>query len=314
MPALTFSSIKPIQSLVESCVENLAKAGITILRTKPIPYAAQIFLISDETEGLINIYFSQKKGITIVDCSRNAVSAGAIAVLRGEAVDKAAVTSANQAEAGFTTWIGTDESGKGDLFGPLVVAGFVTTRAMVAELEAMGVADSKTLTSTNIHYIGKTLYARFPGHINVVAPSLVAYNKLYDSFKNLNKLLAWGHARIIENLLTAWQREGGLTIDGAVADQFGNESYIRNALPSMKKIALVQRHGGESNIGVAAASIIARFTFEQKMQALRNEFGLKFPFGVNRQVKAIGSEFIRKYGRERLGEVAKLHFKTAREI
>jgi ribonuclease HIII len=176
------------------------------------------------------------------------------------------------------------------------------------------VADSKKLTSPKIAEIAATLHKKYPGHIAVVAPSVAKYNELYLKFANLNRLLAWGHARVIENLLASWPKDKGMEIDGAVADQFGDERYIKNALESMKSINLIQRPKGESNIGVAAASIIARDCFEKRMAQLGHQFGMKFPFGVSPKVIATAHQFVKQYGKARMHEVAKIHFKTYREI
>jgi ribonuclease HIII len=311
---MKYSDIAIIDTLVAGKKTQFEAVGITVIKVKLIPYGTQMWLLGAGNDGLINIYYSQKKGLSFVDCSRNAVSGAMISILKGLPVESASLNGVNQAEEAFKIWIGSDESGKGDFFGPLVVAGFVTTREMVPELESLGVIDSKKLESGQIHEIGHILTDRYAGHIEVVAPSVTKYNELYCSFGNLNKLLAWGHARIIENLMIAWKRDNSIEIDGAVADQFGDERYIRDALPSMKSIALVQRHRGESNIGVAAASIIARYTFEKMMRRMRTEFGVEFPFGASPSVKKAARQFVVKYGRERMGEVAKLHFRTSREV
>lgn len=213
------------------------------------------------------------------------------------------------------TYIGTDESGKGDYFGPLVIAGVLVTDETVPKLAALGVMDSKKLTPKDITELARQI-------MEVVGEEAVAvvemgpkkYNELYDKFKssgkNLNHLLAWGHARVIENLLG-----GHPDCLQAVADQFGSEHYIKSQLQEKgKQIKLYQTPRAEANIGVAAASIVARHKFVSKMNRLSNEFGVMLPFGASPQVKVAARKFIQAHGRENLEQVAKLHFKTTQEL
>jgi len=144
---------------------------------------------------------------------------------------------------------------------------------------------------------------------SVVSISNAKYNELYSNFKNLNKLLAWGHARVIENILEKQPCEY------ALSDKFGDESLIKNALlKNGRTIKLDQRVRAESDIAVAAASVLARATFVQKMKQMENFYGLEIPKGCNIQVKTAARKFTKKYGRERLVEVCKTHFKTYNEI
>jgi len=212
-------------------------------------------------------------------------------------------------------YIGTDESGKGDYFGPLVIAGVMVTEKTIPILAEMGVMDSKKLTPKAIQDLATDI-ARIVGAdaYSVVEIGPAKYNQLYDSFKqrrrNLNHLLAWGHARVIENLLGT-----NPECTQAVADQFGSEHYIRSQLQEKGQgITLHQTPRAEANTGVAAASILARNRFVQKLEKLSQQFGLTLPPGASAQVKAQARKFVTTHGRERLGEVAKLHFKTTQDL
>lgn len=309
---IVFSDIKPIQSIIIDKMLEINRAGIMVYLKKTIPYGTQLNLEGQGENGLINIYYSKKKGLSFIDCSKNSTSAKTIATLYGKAlreIDDSRI-DINEREKALNVWIGTDESGKGDFFGPLVAAGFLMRRDMEKELRALGVADSKKLSSYRIKKIASILNEKYSKHISIVAPSNVKYNQLYESFKNLNKFLAWGHARVIENLVRKWQGK----IDGVVSDQFGNEQYIRNALSSMKNLNLIQRPYGESNIAVAAASIIARDTFEKKIALIRKECGMKIPFGAGPEVINAAKQFAGKNGKESLINIAKIHFKTFKQI
>lgn len=204
-------------------------------------------------------------------------------------------------------YIGTDESGKGDFFGPLVVAGVMINEKNRPIFEDLGIKDSKTLKDEQM--IKMAVQIQKHSVYSVISISNSKYNELYSKFKNLNKLLAWGHARVIENILEKADCEY------ALSDKFGDESLIKNALMKHgKTINLEQRVRAESDIAVAAASVLARATFVQKMKSMENYYGCKFPKGCNNIVKTASKEFIQKYGKERLIEVCKAHFKTYNEI
>ena len=121
--------------------------------------------------------------------------------------------------------------------------------------------------------------------------------------------MAWGHARAIENILEH------NTCEYALSDKFGDESLIKSALmKNGQSIRLEQMCKAESDISVAAASVLARATFVEKMEAMEQTYGLKFQKGCSGLVKDVAAEFIKKYGKERLKEVCKAHFKTYNEV
>ncbi|MCE3234659.1 MAG: ribonuclease [Vampirovibrio sp.] len=213
------------------------------------------------------------------------------------------------------TYIGTDESGKGDYFGPLVVAGVLVTDQTAAILTELGVMDSKKLTDARIGGMyQKILQVVGEDAVSVVEMGPAKYNQLYDRFKqsgkNLNHLLAWGHATAIENLLTAFP-----DCSQAIADQFGDERYILSQLKDKGKgITLHQTPRAEANVGVAAASIVARYRFTGKLKQLAARYGITLPLGAGPQVKLAAKQFVEQHGRPALAEVAKLHFKTTQEL
>lgn len=307
-----FSDREPIQSLIENTLLEINRAGIMVHLKKMIPYGTQLFLEGQEVDGLINVYFSEKKGLSFVDCSNNSTSSKVIDILRG--TTQGTKKDISESERKLNAWIGTDESGKGDFFGPLVVAGFFITRDIESDILQLGVTDSKNLSSRQIQSIAGKLRKKYHEHISIVAPSNARYNELYKKIGNLNKLLAWGHARAIENLVQNWQNEKNMSVDGVVSDQFGNEQYIRNALSSMKRLNLIQRPRGESNSAVAAASIIARDTFTKHITRIQKECGMKIPFGAGPEVLKAAKQFALKNGKEKLVNIAKIHFKTFKQI
>ena len=211
--------------------------------------------------------------------------------------------------------IGVDESGKGDFFGPLVVAGVFLNRAAIDSLRGSGVRDSKTVTSDKrIFELAKLIRQTSGCIVKIVPIGPQAYNKLLVEMRNVNKMLAWGHARVIENVLEALEASGE-ECKRAVADQFGDKRLIENALLKRgRSIQLVQRHKAESDLAVAAASIIARDEFVRRLAALSKEYSVEMPKGAGAQVDEAGREFLKKHGPAKLGEVAKLHFRTTQKI
>jgi ribonuclease HIII len=212
----------------------------------------------------------------------------------------------------FQPHLGVDESGKGDFFGPLVIAGVYTEGELPRQLLDLGVKDSKLITSDKkaIELADAIKELVTPDRFNVVTISPEKYNALYVKFANLNRLLAWGHATVIENLLTRWPK-----CPRALSDKFAHESLIQRALKERGKgIHLEQRTKAESDIAVAAASILARAGFLTRMQYLGERVGVTLPKGASAQVKAVAREIFRQQGAEVLKSVCKFHFKTFAEV
>ena len=204
-------------------------------------------------------------------------------------------------------YIGTDESGKGDFFGPLVVAGVQVNSENKQKFIDLGVKDSKKLDDKKILQLANIIKANAVHSVVVMTP--VKYNELYNKFKNLNKLLAWGHARAIENILEKSPCEY------ALADKFGDESLIKNALMQKgRSIILNQMVRAEADIAVACASVIARAEFVKRMADMEAKYELTMSKGASDKVVQQAKEFVKKYSFERLNEVAKIHFKTTNEL
>ncbi len=211
----------------------------------------------------------------------------------------------------FQPHIGVDESGKGDFFGPLVIAGAYVDRDVAHRLRECGVVDSKRITSDARIYALADAIRSIPGiACEVISISPERYNELYEQFTNLNRLLAWGHAKVIENLLIKRP-----DCPMALSDQFANPSVLRRALGEKgRQIQLIQRTKAESDPAVAAASILAREKFISWLAEAGKRFGLDLPKGAGPMVKSQGREFMRLHDERSLGVVAKMHFKTAAEI
>jgi ribonuclease HIII len=211
----------------------------------------------------------------------------------------------------FEPHFGVDESGKGDFFGPLVISGVYVDGAIARKLLDAGVQDSKRIGSdARIRALDQIIRKTTGGLIETVLIGPQRYNELYEKFGNLNELLGWGHARVIENLL-----EKKPDCPRSLSDQFADARVIEQSLLRHgRKINIEQRTKAESDIAVAAASILARDAFINWLERRGKELGLRLDRGVSPNVKAIAKKLVEKNGAQMLREVAKVHFRTAHEI
>ncbi len=211
----------------------------------------------------------------------------------------------------FTPHFGIDESGKGDFFGPLVIAGVYVDRGIARSFMDAGIQDSKRIGSDQrIRSLAAVIKKTQGAVSSVVEIGPVKYNQLFAKIGNLNRLLAWGHARVIENLLDIRS-----DCPRALSDQFANPKLIQTALLAKgREIELQQRTKAESDLAVAAASILARERFIDWLEKAGRSFRVVMPRGVSAQVKQVARDLVAVHGVGVLNEVAKTHFKTAAEI
>jgi len=208
--------------------------------------------------------------------------------------------------------IGVDESGKGDFFGPLVIAGAYTDETNTRALMEAGVTDSKRIGSdVRIRELAKIIRATEGVFVSSITLAPEKYNALYKKFGNLNRMLGWGHAKVIENLLDLRP-----DCPRALSDKFASASLIKRAFSEKgKHIQLDARTKAESDVAVAAASVIARERFINWMGETSRDLGVTLPRGSSDpRVKIIGGELCAKHGPDVLLSVAKVHFKTAHQI
>lgn len=206
-------------------------------------------------------------------------------------------------------YIGSDESGKGDFFGPIVVAAFALDKKIEKDFSDLSIKDSKELSDNEIRKISLEIYKRFPDRISVIEIRPKKYNELYEKIKNLNSILIWAHSKSIEELRKKFNYHN------LVIDKFCSEQLIRNEL--QKKISdyeLFLTEKAERFKAVAIASILARSRVLNWFDKKSKEIGIKLPLGASGKVNDVASHIKKKYGNEVLSDLIKLHFKNFKNI
>ena len=211
----------------------------------------------------------------------------------------------------FEPHFGIDESGKGDYFGPLVIAGAYTDATSTRALMDAGIMDSKRITSAKRIRTLAQLIRETPGvSTSIIAIGPERYNELYRSFGNVNRLLAWGHARAIGRL-----HEHRPDCPRALSDQFAQPELLQRALKQQNiNIQLDQRTKAESDVAVAAASILARERFIDWMDKTSAASEVELPLGASDAVIKAGRTLVERHGQGALERTAKLHFRTTSRI
>lgn len=203
--------------------------------------------------------------------------------------------------------IGSDESGKGDYFGPLVVGAVYLPDGQESVLRELGVKDSKRTSDNRCRELAEVIRRGYKHAVVAIGPE--RYNELYAKFRNLNRLLAWAHARAIENILAE------VPCRLAITDQFGDKRYVLDALMEKgRTIELVQKPRAEEDLAVAAASILARAEFLKRLHFLSKEMGLDLPKGASSMVEEAGIRLVKLHGSAILDRAAKTHFKTTERV
>jgi len=212
-----------------------------------------------------------------------------------------------------TSWIGSDECGKGDYFGPLVTAAVMVDAESILLLQELNVRDSKDISDNEIQSLASHIRVICDGKFSIVTTMPERYNELMESELckgNSLWLLGWQHAKAIENIVVNHPE-----VRYALIDKFSNEKFVRNALSDAgKKITLIFRHKAENNIAVAAASILAREEFLRRLRDLEKIIGTHLPKGASGIVDAAGRKLVALKGEKALRLVAKVHFKTTKKV
>lgn len=298
-----------LQELYKNYRILLEDEGFIVDNYNDINYGIQFKITKNKDTNTIRIY-SSKKGVKLdLSMVKNQLLKYSLyGLLTGEPpIEKTGMKYTMLSDDISNSIIGTDESGKGDYYGPLVIAGVYTNNELYTELQTMGVMDSKKLDDESILELSKKIKEKCPYVILALDNEL--YNSLYSTCNNLNTLLAISHMDVIHELLKDDRCKDTRV---ALIDQFVNGKVLDATAKEAgidKQIKIEYKTNGESNIAVAAASIIARATFVEMCREMSDKFDISFPKGCYLRIHETYHEFIRRYGEERLNEVSKLHFK-----
>jgi len=282
--------------------------GWEVVGEKVLPYGRQFELSRAGTAKAVLSCYHGKKGFKFVPAGKAADDLADL--LGGRAPQrKAGAAGGDDPFSLGLPRIGGDESGKGDYFGPLVVAAWRLEAGDLETLRELGVTDSKALADTRIERIAGGLEALGRGAVATLMPR--DYNPRYAAIGNLNVLLSEMHGDCVRGLF----ERTGPGPRAVLIDQYARNVQVlerRARLPA--DCRLVTRPKGEADPAVAAASILARAAFVEGLRELSHEFGHTLPPGAGAPVLAAGREFVRLFGRERLNEVAKVHFATTKQL
>lgn len=294
---------------------------------KPIDYGAQLVVSDGAAEATLVFY--PKRGRTVVggaesplrralaDLASRLESPAAGAGPSGKAPPPAAGSGARAATASeaVAPELGMDESGKGDWFGPLVVAAVFVEPGQVAALRRAGVRDSKQIESAALAAVAASIEQIVPAASReVLALGPADYNRRYAGLGNVNLLLAELYAETAAPLAA---RTGARVI---VCDQFAQRAerldtaFARAGLPRPRQM----HHAESSSLAVAAASVLATARFQAELVRLGTAAGLgePLPRGASavRLLTRAARAIIAREGSAGLGRYAKLNFKPVQEI
>ena len=302
------SGITEVDEFLTQAMPRLHAAGMFPVDMDPIPYGLKLTFADGTASVVVSVYHSKKKGLSIVPAQGpSAPQAEQVAaIMRG-----AAASPLPAPEAALRAWIGTDEAGKGDYFGPLVTAGVRVDRRAADAIVALGVTDSKRLGADAIARLASAIRSRLRGDWAVVAIAPRRYNALYEQNRGrgrgINGLLAWSHGRVVRDL-----DDKGVDYEAVVVDRFAAQRVIAGAMPRDTRV--LARPRAEDNPAVAAASILARATYLSRLETLSERFGVQLGSGAGPAVIEAGRELVRQHGADVLTDVGKADFRTTDTI
>jgi len=280
------------------------KLEVTQLIKKQYNY--EVNIISNKESVKLLVYFGKKGTKPVIQGDRSGKLFNQVSnLIHGESL----FTNENSDIEEPAEYIGTDESGKGDYFGPLVIAGVLADKESLKLLKEIGVKDSKQLSDASIKLLAKKIKSIIGENYNIIAINPERYNNLFGKMRNVNRILGWAHAKVLENILEKHK------VSHAISDKFGDERLINDSLQTKgKKILLHQITKAERYTAVAAASILARERFCEWFDFQKRILNIDLPKGASSKVEASASGIIDKFGIDKLNELVKVHFKTTKKI
>lgn len=292
--------------ILDRYIRYLTKKNLSVSESIKNEYSYQVSINDEKDKILLNVFFGKKGNKIVLQGNKDLKLYKKVNdLIFGE---KFIPDDKPELEPSYP-YIGTDESGKGDYFGPLVAAGVYLTPEAGKFLKALGIRDSKELSDYQIKQFATEIKKVNEIIFDVVLISPEKYNQLYEKMGNLNRLMGWAHARVIENLL------GKCDAGAVISDKFGNEKLILDALQQRgRSINLKQVTKAEKFNAVAAASILARESVINWFRIQSRKYKIEVPKGSSSDVENIAKFLFQKYGKGELTKLVKLHFKTSKKI
>ncbi len=283
---------------------NVKSSGFSVTNIEQKKFNFEFSAVKNNCKNKIQVYFG-KKGIKTVVQGND--SSSEYINLKNIIAENLSFEFEEKEEENYNEYIGTDESGKGDFFGPLVVAGFYFNDNVKEFLLTSEVKDSKELSDYAINKIADQIIKKFPNHYHILSINPSDYNRIYLNFKNINEILNWAHSEVIKVLYNSHKTK---TI---IIDQFSKRDISIQYSKDFSDVDFIQIPKAEKYIGVAAASIIARSRLNRWFDDMKSN-NLNLPKGASSIVESAAKSLVTKIGRDKLGQYAKLHFKTFNKI
>ncbi|MCZ7603106.1 MAG: ribonuclease HIII [Melioribacteraceae bacterium] len=288
-----------IKNQAESETQNLYNKVSNSLQTTPIiekDYHFE-FSIKEEKNTVKVLFYFGKKGIKKVIQGNPSES---LNYILSEGKTEEEINEPKE-------YIGSDETGKGDVFGPLITCAFYTNIELTKKLKQLGVRDSKNLSDIQIKKISTGIKKLGNDNFEIIAINPEKYNELYARFRNINEILNWSHSKAIENLLS---KVSAATI---ITDKFRKKDLKFSKKFDNDAYNIIQETKAEKYVAVAAASILAKQKqiewFEQKKKE-----GIELKRGASNEVKLLIEKLIKEKDSESINKIAKLHFKTVKNL
>ena len=302
--------VNPIENSAKDLIftysDKISKLGYNVSKIQRKQFCFEFYVDLGKDKIKLLVYFGKKGTKTVLQGNKELKEYSSInKIIVGDELFEISSYDIDEPSA----YIGTDESGKGDYFGPLVIAGAYVDENTLELLKKIGVKDSKELSELSIKKMALKIKDILGNNYEIITITPSKYNLIYNQFGNVNNMLGWGHAKVLETLIKRCNAKE------AISDKFGDENYIINSLHSeYKNIPIHQYTKAERYTAVAAASILARDRFCLWFEEIQKTINLELPKGASEQVEKAALYIKLKLGKEKLNELVKLHFKTTNKI
>jgi ribonuclease HIII len=278
---------------------------IQVAGHREINYGTQYYLERGQESVLLNVFSTGKVAVQGKSSGLRDLLEGRIAARGGDRATE--VRTGTRPALDGTPRVGVDEAGKGDYFGPLVVAGVrITGEEMAKELQNLGVRDSKSLGVDTVRSMAeRILRGAGEQNVRVVTLSPREYEARRSSAGNVNKLLDEIDAEIIGKLEDE--------VELVVVDEYAASARERLHPFVPEGVRLEVRKRAEDDAAVAAASIVARARYLEEMEELSRRVGFELPRGSAHVIEA-ARRVVEELGEEGLEGVAKTSFGITAKI